>query len=323
MIRALVAVLLATASTVAAAEPASARADQLFRHGRELLAAGKTAEACAAFEQSQQLEAAVTTLLNLAACREKNGQLATALALFADAEHQTRGARDAPTQQLHDVAKGHVGKLEPRVSKLTIRIAPGSPGGLVIERDGVTVDPSAWNRPVAVDGGSYAITARAPGRAAWSTHVTVTAEGDDRAVDIALPGEPASDLTSAPATATPRASVTARDSSTETVVITRHRSLALPVMLTVGALALGGAGVGFELEGEARYREAKAADVQGARTSLFHRADRDRYIAEGLGIGAIACAGLAVWAYVSHGRPDEVRTTVAATPDGLAILGRF
>jgi hypothetical protein len=319
MIRALVAVLIATASAVAAAEPVGTRADRLFRHGRELMTAGKTAEACAAFEQSQQLDAAVTTLLNLAACREKNGQLATALALFADAERQTRAARDAPTQQLHDVAKGHVGKLEPRVSKLTIRVPDNQAStGLVIERDGVAVDPSTWNRAVPVDGGDYAITARAPGRPAWSTHVTVTAEGDDRTVDIALPSAPASELTSTPASAP----ASAPASTTETVVIARHRSLALPVSLTVGALALGGTGIGFELEGEARYREAKAANVQAARTSLFDRADRDRYVAEGVGLGAIACAGLAVWAYVSHARRDEV-TTVAASPGGLVILGWF
>jgi hypothetical protein len=76
----------------------------LFRQGRDLLAAGKVAEACSAFEESQKLEPAVTTLFNLAGCREKLGQFATAWGLFLDTARQTRSAADAASQQLHDVA---------------------------------------------------------------------------------------------------------------------------------------------------------------------------------------------------------------------------
>ena len=53
----------------------AAQAEALFRQGKEQMAAGKYAEACAAFEASQKAEAATSTLLNLANCREKNGEL--------------------------------------------------------------------------------------------------------------------------------------------------------------------------------------------------------------------------------------------------------
>src|SRR4051812_29728499 len=59
------------------AQSAGAQAEAMFREGRTLLAAGKIAEACAAFEASHKLEPAMSTLMNLAACRERNGQLAT------------------------------------------------------------------------------------------------------------------------------------------------------------------------------------------------------------------------------------------------------
>jgi tetratricopeptide (TPR) repeat protein len=122
VLRGSLALALVASSVRAFAQPAGAQAEVLFRQGRELMAAGKLAEACAAFEESQKLEAATTTLLNLANCRELNGQLATAWGLFLDAMRQTRGASDDATQKLHDAAKNHADKLEPRVSKLTIKV---------------------------------------------------------------------------------------------------------------------------------------------------------------------------------------------------------
>src|SRR5215813_3345462 len=90
--------------SAALAQPAGAQAEVLFRQGRDLLAAGKVAEACSAFEESQKLEPAVTTLLNLAGCREKLGQLATAWGMFLQAVRETRAAPDDDKQQLHDLA---------------------------------------------------------------------------------------------------------------------------------------------------------------------------------------------------------------------------
>src|SRR5262249_22570772 len=104
------------------AQPAGAEAEVLFDEGRKEMAAGRLAGACALFEQSQKLEPATTTLLNLADCREKHGELATAWGLFLDAERATRSATDAATHRLHEVAKQRADKLEARVSNLTISV---------------------------------------------------------------------------------------------------------------------------------------------------------------------------------------------------------
>ena len=80
-----IAIVVVMWSSAAFAQPASAQAEVLFRQGRDLMAAGKVAEACSAFDESQRLEPEITTLLNVAACREKLGQLATAWGLFLDA----------------------------------------------------------------------------------------------------------------------------------------------------------------------------------------------------------------------------------------------
>src|SRR5262249_8883682 len=72
------------------AQSVSVQAQSLFDEGRKLLKAGKLAEACAAFESSQKLDPAVTTLLNLADCREQNHQFATAWGAFVDAKRMAQ-----------------------------------------------------------------------------------------------------------------------------------------------------------------------------------------------------------------------------------------
>jgi len=167
------------------AQPSAAQAETLFRQGKDLMAAGKLAEACAAFDISQKLDPTVTTLLNQANCREKNGQLATAWGLFLAAARQTSAASDAAGQRIHAVAVDRAGKLEPRLSTLRVDVPDVSRiGGLEILRDGEVVAQVTWNRPLPIDGGTYQISARAPGNAEWSSTVVVAAERDARTLEI-------------------------------------------------------------------------------------------------------------------------------------------
>jgi hypothetical protein len=210
-------VALAAASSPAFAQSVSVQAQSLFNEGRSLLQAGKVAEACAAFESSEKLEPAVTTLLNLAACREQNHQLATAWGTFVDAN---RMARTASNNKLAGVANSHAAKLEPRLSKLTIAVpADRRVPGLEVLRDNEPVNPAGWNHALPIDGGTYTITARAPGHAPWSATTRIKVESDAQSVEIpklaeARPGAPvaatrtgtpgAAPTTTAPASATPR-----------------------------------------------------------------------------------------------------------------------
>jgi hypothetical protein len=382
-------VVILAARSQSRAQPASAQAQSLFDGGRVLMQSGKFAEACAAFESSQKLDPRVTTLLNLADCREQNHQLATAWALFAEAG---RVARASNNDKLAGVADNHVHKLEPRLSKLTITVAadPQVPG-LEVLRGSDRVDAASRNRAVPVDGGSYTITARAPGRTPWSITKTIKVEGDAQTIEIPKLADPrplavaAAPVTASPPAAKPAAPVSPSPSPSPAkpaVVVDTHTgsrpevpppataaaateptdppahaerdatpvpeapspsrpSRVVPIVLGASAIVLAGVAVGFEIAGNSKYDQAVRLNgtnpsgnfgpdpaTQREAQSLYQQANNRRYIAEGLGVAAIGCAGVAVYLYVRN-RGEQRAETAAVTPiaspglAGLAVVGSW
>jgi len=342
--RAVLACCLIAAATPAHAQPAKAQAEVLYNDGRTLMTAGKTAEACAAFEQSQKLDPAVTTLIAHATCREKLGQLATAWGLFLDAERQTRSASNDTTAQLHQIALDRAAKLEPRVSKLTISVPDKSKiDRLEILRDTERIPAVMWNRALPVDGGTYTITARTPGASEWSTRVTLAAEADTKAVDIPdlrnlkkdldePPKAPAvtGPLTT-PAPAPPPTGAEQPSIPPKTPDSPGRRSSVLPIAVGAGAVVLLGGALGFSLWGNSTYDDAKAELMdQARRDSLYDSANLKRYTAEGLAVAGVGCAGVAVWLYLRQ-RSSRAETTsaraghlmIAPTASGIGLVGQF
>lgn len=330
--------VLATATPRAFAQPASVQAQSLFDEGRKLLRSGKLAEACAAFEGSQKLDPAITTLLNLADCREQNHQLATAWGTFVDANRMARSSNDS---KLMRIASKHAQKLEPRLSKLTILVlAERQIPGLEILRSNETVDPASWNHALPVDGGTYTITARAPGREPWSTTRTIKIEADAQTVEIpelidAKPAPPSIAVSRAadpaevvaPASAVAPATPTPGPASPADEPESVH-ARTLPIVVGAGALALGGAALAFHLWGNSTYDRAKASTNQDERDNLYHSANTRRYFAEGVGVAALGSAGVAVYLYTrSRGehRADTAAVTPVASPQfaGLTVVGSW
>jgi hypothetical protein len=350
---------LAASTSVAHAQPAGAQAEVLFREGRELMQKQKYAEACTAFEQSQKLEPAPTTLLNLAGCREKTNQLATAWGLFLEAERATRSASDATTKQLHDVAKSKAAKLEARISKLTIKVAPGS-DGVEVKRGTERVESVMWGRALPIDGGTYKITATAPGKKAWSTEITVGVEKDTKVVDVPVLEKAATPVaTTKPTTTTPPkpttttppkpAITTTKPTETPTTVTTKPTTTAttptttattsltttdeqpsrskLPYIVGGGGVVLVGAAVGLGFWGRATYNNAKAeTSNQSRRDNLESSANKKLLAAQGVGIAGVAAIGVAVFLFVRGGSsesPPKTARVLTVTPNGVALGGTF
>jgi serine/threonine-protein kinase len=159
----------------AAAGPAEDRAaaDALFTEGRALMKAGKLADACPKLAASQKLDPALGTLLNLGDCYERNGQTASAWSTFNELGAAARKVGDKRAEE----ALRRAGLLEPKLSKLTLTLAPGDrTDGLEVRRNGRPLDPALLGSAIPVDPGEQLIEASAPGRQPWSTRLQVEAK---------------------------------------------------------------------------------------------------------------------------------------------------
>jgi hypothetical protein len=173
----------ALATSPAHAQDASnkAAAEALFRDGRALFDQGKYPEACAKFAESERLDPAPGTLLNLGGCYEKNGQTASAWATFKEAMSAShlKGRSD-----WEDLARTRAAALEPKLSRLTIAVASKA-DGLTVTRDGSSVGTAEWGTPIPVDPGSHAIDAQAPHRKPFHQSVDVPSGGASITVTVA------------------------------------------------------------------------------------------------------------------------------------------
>jgi hypothetical protein len=165
-----------TGRAIATTPEDAALAEQLFRDGKEGMAAGRYAEACPKLAESHRLDPAGGTLLTLALCHEAEGRTASAWAEFTDAlamaKRDGRADREA-------VAREHATALLPRLRRLAFRVAPdaASVANLVIRRDGVEVGRAAWDVAAPVDPGVHVIEALAPGYEPFSTTIAVEQDG--------------------------------------------------------------------------------------------------------------------------------------------------
>jgi hypothetical protein len=297
---------------------AAAQAEILFNDGQQLMTEGKFAEACAAFDESQKLDFAISTLLNQAHCREKNGQLATAWGHFLQAERSTRGATDAPTQKFHKVALERANKLEPRLSKLRITVAPRNRiERLEILRNGDRIGEASWNLAVPVDGGTYTITARAPGAADWSATVIVAEASDVKTVDVPR-------LSRTESAVKPETGDEARPASIQESPPSQESATRVPIVIGIGSVALLGTGIGFELWARSRYRDAEREADDARQESLWKSANSKRHVALGLGGAAALTGGLALWLYLrSEVEEPSARSSGRVRVQPMVTGGRY
>src|SRR5678816_3202397 len=114
-------------------------ADQLFKKGKDLLAAKRYTEACPTFEKVDKLDPGIGAKLNVAKCYEEWGRLGTAFRWYRDAEQMARDTKDDREPKIHELILA----LDADVPKLTLKIpadadvdaAGVTGGGAVIGKD--------------------------------------------------------------------------------------------------------------------------------------------------------------------------------------------
>ena len=150
-------------------------AEALFREARKLLDAGQFREACEKLEASRRLDPAVGTLLNLARCREKIGQTATAWAAYHEA---IRAAKAAGQTDREKAARERADALEPTLPRMTVAVSAEARADKVqVRRDGVALPAELWGVTVPVDPGEHTVDATAAGKKQWAIKATLQERG--------------------------------------------------------------------------------------------------------------------------------------------------
>jgi hypothetical protein len=193
------ALLLAALASPAVADEPDARvagANALFREGDQLLRAGKAREACEKFAESQKLDPALGTLINLAICHARDGKTGTAWGEYtealAQAEHRGQAERvEAIKREMVDLKK--------RLSQ--VHIVDHANAEKIAVDGRPPLGPEALTAPFPLDPGTHTLEISAAGKI--STKRTVTLLPGPATETLRL--EPLADAPVAAAPPTPRA----------------------------------------------------------------------------------------------------------------------
>ncbi|MEP7126800.1 MAG: hypothetical protein ABJE95_38070 [Byssovorax sp.] len=293
------------------------------------MAAGQSEAACPKFAASQKLDPGMGTKFRLAECYEKVGKTASAWALFLEIGDE---ARSTKRPEREEIARTRAAALAPKLARMNILVAPASASlpGLVVLRDGTTLDSAISGVALPVDPGEHVLRATAPGKIAWESKPVVAQPS--KTVEVTVPA-----LEDQPRVAV--ATITPPDSPA-----IERRSLVPLVLLggvAVVTAAFGGIMLGLS-GGKANDANAQAASLKGARcvappgtntnaacTTLvntaksadsLHNAGVGMFVGAGV-LGAAAITYLLLPPRVAK-KPSTtgLRATPVVGPDGAALL---
>jgi hypothetical protein len=181
--------ILATGVASAQGEGAAA-AEVLFNQGREAMERKDYDAACQRFRESEQIDPAPGTKLNLADCEEKRGRLATAWELFRAVP------RDLPeSDERHGIAMARAAALEKRLPTLTLRLAAGAPATTKVRVGTAAIGSGSFGVALPLDPGKHSLVIEAPGHAPRTIEIELV-EGQPQTLDVvpgtatAVPGPP-------------------------------------------------------------------------------------------------------------------------------------
>jgi serine/threonine-protein kinase len=144
---------------------------------------GHFSEACPKLEESERIDPAIGTLLYLGECYEKTGRTASAWATFREAASAAQAQGETERTR---VAAARADRLQPSLSKLTLKVAPETAqlATLRVTRDHVPVAKALFGVAIPVDPGKYRIVASADGYQSHEAEIEVSANGDSKSLEI-------------------------------------------------------------------------------------------------------------------------------------------
>jgi hypothetical protein len=270
-------------------------AEALFEAARDLMRAGKYAEASRKLEKSASLEDAPGTRLNLAWCHERMGRTATAWVNYKDALALAVQREDTVRQAL---ARDRLAALEPRLSRLKVTLPEPRPAGAWLMIDDAALGTTSFDTNLPIDPGRHRLRAGAPG---WgSVEIELSVEPGERAREVELPR-----LLRRPA----RADRAGAPASGE-----RLRLVIAGSTLGLGIAGLASAGV-FGLKASKAWDERNAQCRGGCNTAAVAAGESARTFAWSANIGAgVGLLGLAVGSYLLWTTPGGSTVALGVGP---------
>jgi hypothetical protein len=252
--------------------------------------AGRYAEACTKFADSQRLDPGVGTILNLASCYEKNGQTASAWSAYRAA---AAAARDKGQSAREKAARESVARLEPSLLKVIVTVTPQPEAdALTVMLDGTAIPPGLRGIPTPVDVGNHRLEASGAGKKPWAITFTVTHAATTPVLVPVLESAPVqakTEIAQSPAQAQPPGA-DARDGDGK-----NQRTVAL----VVGGVGVLGVGIGSVFGLMAKASDSKADPLCS---------DSDHCTEQGK-------------SYISDAHSKATGATVAFSIGGAGLLG--
>lgn len=333
-----------------------AAAEALFEEGKQLLSQGQYESACHRFEQSEDIDRGVGTLLYLADCYEKSGKLASAWAIFREASSAASAQGQGERARMADE---RARKLAPSLSKLVVLVPQEDRiAGVEILLDGKPLSAALYGVPFPIDAGPRELTARAPGRAPWSSIVDIK-PNDYRSQQVPVLGSDVAPMPApVPMPVPAPASVPAAPADVPATVapeLTReppavmnaqpHAAPARPApridhslsYIVGGAGVVGiGLGIGFGVRAADKDSASKPACPSGCVTRAAAEQNRSARtsavianVSYGLGAAALVTGVVLYFTTGSNAESNHTATGLALAPSvgadssGLSLSGRF
>ncbi len=304
---ALIAGTLAAPSFADVSEADKVRVQAAYEEGKALMAEGRAAEACAAFERGERIDpSAVSLRLRLAECYVATGKVASAFRTYQDV---ARVARATGHPKAAEASEGAIA-LASKVAFVTIEVAPDHTPGLVVTRDGVPLEESVWGQTIAVDPGPVRVEARAPHHQGFFVSMMLVEGEPTRVIRIPTLAPEAGDEPKEPT------------KPLEEPTLGTQRTVAI----VAGAVGLVGVGVGsvYGLSAlgkldDARNGHCNADDVcddEGIRLREEAETAGTASTAAFCVGGGVIAAGLILWLTADDGKPPVV-AQVAPAKDGF------
>lgn len=290
-----------------------AAAQILFKAGRNAMESKDYDLACRKFTESNRVDPAPGTLLNLGNCEEKRGRIASSWERYTEAMNLLD-----EQDKRRDFARSKAESLEPRVPRLTVTLSEDTPSNTRVALNGESIEHEL-GAPVRLDPGQVVIVAEAAGYHRKVYEIEMSA-GDNEQLSVGVT-ERLRTGTPAFAAPEPKDAVGTGDAPT------------LGYVFGGTGIVLGAAGAAFGVLTYQQYQivadhcdvDAQlcydAAGQDAAKTGADY--ELLAYVLGGAGLASLSLGTYLLLSHEDEGETRGARVALSLVPGGLSVSGGF